>query len=92
LWVSHEPDILLQLDADPGRGLYVAGTVVGMAGLVAVGASYFFGFTDVLNPLAHSIALISLSLDDAATYIIGNALSSAHASKINRAWHSLPTF
>jgi hypothetical protein len=88
-WRHH---ILEELDADTGRGLFVAGTVIGLVGLVGVGASYFFGFTDYLNPHDRTVAVIVTSLGGAAICTIGTILYSRDAAKLNRAWERLTTF
>jgi hypothetical protein len=88
-WRHH---ILDALEADTGRGLFVGGTVVGLVGLVGVGASYFFGFTDYLNPHNRTVAVIATSLGGAALCTIGTILYSRDAAKLNRAWERLTTF
>jgi len=88
-WRHH---ILDALDADTGRGLFVAGTVIGLGGLVGVGASYFFGLTDYLNPHDRTIAVIATSLGGATLCTIGTILYSRDAAKLNRAWERLTTF
>ena len=88
-WRHH---ILDKLDADTGRGLFVGGTVVGLVGLVGIGASYFFAFTDYLSPHDQSIAVIATSLGGAALCTVGTILYARDAAKLNKAWLALTTF
>ena len=88
-WRHH---ILDGLDADTGRGLFIGGTVVGLIGLVSVGAGYFFGFTDYLNPHDRTVAVIATSLGGAAICAIGTILYARDAARINRTWQQLTTF
>ena len=88
-WRHH---ILDELDADTGRGLFIGGTVVGLVGLVGVGASYFFAFTDYLSPHDQSVAIITTTLGGAAICTIGTILYARDAAKLNKAWQALTTF
>jgi hypothetical protein len=47
LGVEHSA--LAMIGADPGRGLYGAGTAFGILGLLAAGTSYYFAFSNYNN-------------------------------------------
>lgn len=84
--------ILDELGADPGRGLFVSGTAVGLLGLVGVGAGYFFGLTDYLNPHDQSIASLTTSLGGALLCTVGSLLYGADSARMKRVFTRLTTF
>ncbi|MGZ3426059.1 MAG: hypothetical protein ACXVCV_05380 [Polyangia bacterium] len=84
--------ILGELGADRGRGMYIGGTVVGLIGLVAVGAGYFFGLTDYLNPHDQSIAVLTTSLAGTALCTTAAGLYATDSSRVKEIWKSLMTF
>lgn len=85
-------NILRKLGADPGRGLFIAGTVVGLVGIASIVASYVVGFSDLGNPHDQSIAVLATSLGGSAISNIGTAMYASDASKLQKAWKALTTF
>lgn len=85
-WQHH---ILDDLGVDPGRGLFVTGTLVGVVGLASVGLGYFFGLTSYLNPHDQSIAVLTTSLSGALLCTVGSLLYSADSSRMKRVWNGL---
>ncbi|HEY7956754.1 MAG TPA: hypothetical protein VII38_15730 [Polyangia bacterium] len=88
-WQHH---LLDELGADRGRGLFIGGTAVGVIGLVAVAASYFFGFTNYLNPHDRTVAALSTSLGGAALCATGSLLYSVDSSRVKQVWRDLTSF
>ncbi len=88
-WRHH---ILQRLNADPGRGLFIGGTVVGAIGLAAIVTSYIIGFGNIGNPHDRSISVLTTSLGGSAVCNIGSALYAADSSNLTKAWNSLMTF
>jgi hypothetical protein len=88
-WRHH---ILRKLDADPGRGLFLGGTVVGLVGLTAIVASYIVGFSSVGDTHAQGIAVLSTSLGGSAICNVATAMYAKDASNVQKAWKSLSTF
>lgn len=84
--------ILRKLDADPGRGLFLAGTVVGLVGVASIITSYIVGFVDVGNPHDQSIAVLVTSLGGSAISNVGTAMYAKDASQVQKAWKALTTF
>lgn len=84
--------ILGDLGADRGRGLYVGGTMVGVLGLVGVGAGYFFGLTDYLNAHDQSIAVLTTSLVGTALCATAALLYATDAARVKKIWKNLSTF
>jgi hypothetical protein len=84
--------ILRKLDADPGRGLFVAGTVVGLVGVASIITSYIVGFANVGNPHDQSIAVLATSLGGSAITNVGTAIYAKDASQVQKAWKALTTF
>jgi hypothetical protein len=81
---------LAQVGADPGRGLYAAGTLFGILGLLCVGTSYFFGLTDdVENTRAVSFGV---SIAGSALLTLGGALYLSDSAGLSRAYRRLTTF
>ncbi len=87
--LSWQHRILDELGADPGRGLFVTGTIVGVLGLVGVGAGYFFGLTSTLNAHDQSIAVLTSSLGGALLCTVGSVLYGADSSRMKRVWNGL---
>jgi hypothetical protein len=90
--LGYQHHLLYEVHADPGRGLFAGGTVLGVLGFTAVGASYFFGFTHYLNSRDQGIAILSSSLTGAALCAIGSLLYLVDSSRTKRAWERLTTF
>lgn len=84
--------ILDDLGADPGRGYFISGTVIGLLGIVAVGAGYFIGLTDYLSPHDQSIAALATSLGGSALCTTGSALFAKDSSRLKKTWKMLTTF
>jgi hypothetical protein len=84
--------ILDEVGIDTGRGLFVGGTVIGILGLVGVGAGYFFGLTNYLNPHDQSIAVLTTSLGGALFCTVGSLLYGMDSSRMKRQWQSITTF
>jgi hypothetical protein len=84
--------ILRKLDADPGRGLFIAGTVVGLVGIASIVTSYIVGFVDVGNPHDQSIAVLVTSLGGSTIANVGVAMYAKDASKVQKAWKAMTTF
>jgi hypothetical protein len=90
--LGYEHRLLAEVGADPGRGIYGAGTALGLVGFAAVGASYFFGLTDYLNPHDQSIAILATSLSGTALCAIAGVLYLADSSRVKRAWRGFNSF
>ena len=90
--LGYEHHLLDVLGADPGRGMFGVGTAFGVVGFVGVGASYFFGLTDYLNPHDQSVALLTTSLMGTALCAIGGLLYAIDSSHVKRAWELVSTF
>jgi hypothetical protein len=90
--LGYEHHLLAEADADPGRGIFAGGTALGLLGFVAVGASYFVGFTDYLNAHDQGIAILASSITGTALCAIGGLLYTIDSSRMNRAWQRLSTF
>jgi hypothetical protein len=88
-WRHH---ILQKLDADPGRGLFIAGTVVGLVGIASIITSYVVGFANVGNAHDQSIAVLVTSLGGSTISNVGVAMYAKDASKVQKAWKALTTF
>ncbi|MCU1282706.1 MAG: hypothetical protein JWM53_6252 [bacterium] len=84
--------ILRELDADPGRNLYIGGTVVGVLGLIAIGASYFLGFTNYLDTHDQTIAALATSLGGAALCTTAAGIYAVDSSRMKKAWRNLTSF
>jgi hypothetical protein len=87
LGVQHS--VLRELGADTPRGLLHGGTALGLLGFLSVGASYFFGFTDYLNPHDQGIAILATTVSGAALCAVGSLLFSVDASRTKKAWLGL---
>ena len=90
--LGMEHNLLDQLTADPGRGLFGVGTTFGILGFGGVGLSYFFGLTDYLNPHDQSVAILATSLTGTALCAIAGILYSVDSSRVKRAWEFVTTF
>jgi hypothetical protein len=84
--------ILRQLDADPGRGLFLSGTIVGVAGIAAIAASYIVGFSNVGNPRDQSIAVLATSLGGSTICNVATTMYAKDGSNMQKIWKSLSTF
>jgi hypothetical protein len=90
--LGYEHHVLNLLGADPGRGMFGAGTALGLVGFASVGASYFFGLTDYLNPHDQGIAILATSLAGTALCAIAGILYAADSSRVKKAWASVSSF
>ena len=84
--------ILRELDADPGRGLFLSGTIVGLVGVAAIAVSYIVGFSNVGDPHNQSIAVLSTSLGGAMLCNVATTMYAKDGSNLQKAWKSLTTF
>jgi hypothetical protein len=90
--LGYQHSLLREVNADPGRGVFAGGTVLGVLGFTAVGASYFFGFTSYLNPHDQAVAILSSSLTGAALCALGSLLYVIDSSRTKRAWERFTPF
>ena len=84
--------ILRELDADPGRGLFLSGTIVGLVGVAAIAVSYIVGFSNVGDPHNQSIAVLSTSLGGSMLCNVATTMYAKDGSNLQKAWKSLTTF
>jgi hypothetical protein len=87
-----EHHILDQLGADPGRGRFAVGTSFGVLGFISVGAGYFFGLTNYLDPHDQSVALLTTTIGGAALCAIASVLYASDSTRLQKAWSALTTF
>jgi hypothetical protein len=90
--LGYEHHLLDDLGADPGRGAFGVGTTFGLVGFAGVGASYFFGLTNYLNPHDQGVAILATSLSGTALCAIAGILYAVDSSRVKRAWRGLTTF
>jgi hypothetical protein len=90
--LGYEHHLLDELGADPGRGRFGVGTAFGLVGLVGIGAGYFFGLTNYLNPHDQGVAIIATSISGAALCTIASILYASDSSRLKSAWRNLTTF
>lgn len=90
LGVQHSA--LRQLGADPGRGLLSGGAALGLIGFAAVGASYFFGLTDYLNPHDQGLAILASTITGTVLCAVGTLLFTIDSSRLKKTWDRLSTF
>jgi hypothetical protein len=88
-WQHH---ILGELGADPGRGVYLGGTVLGILGTLATASGYFIGLTDYLNPHDQSISLLVTTLTGTALCTTAALMYAVDSSRMKKAWRNLTTF
>ncbi|HWE30054.1 MAG TPA: hypothetical protein VHB97_18720, partial [Polyangia bacterium] len=67
-------------------------TTFGLVGFAGVGASYFFGLTNYLNPHDQGVAILATSLSGTALCAIAGILYAVDSSRVKRAWRGLTTF
>ena len=84
--------ILRKLDADPGRGLFLSGTVVGLVGIAAIAAGYIVGFANIGNTHDQSIAMLSTSLGGSLFCNVATTMYAKDGSNLQKAWKNLTTF
>jgi hypothetical protein len=89
--LGYQHHLLHKLDADPGRGVFAAGTVFGVLGFVAVGVSYFIGLTDYLGPRDQALAILGTSITSTFFSALGSLLYMIDSQRTKRAWNRLPT-
>jgi hypothetical protein len=90
--LGYEHHLLHELSSDPGRGLFGTGTAFGLIGFVGVGASYFFGLTNYLNPHDQGIAILATSISGTGLCLLGGILYSIDSGRMKRVWDRLGTF
>jgi hypothetical protein len=90
--LGQQHRLLRELSADVPRGTFYGGTALGVLGFTAVGAGYFFGFTDYLNPHDQGIAILACTVTSAALSALSSLLFAVDASRTKKAWQSLGTF
>lgn len=89
--LGYQHHLLAKVDADPGRGIFAAGTTFGLLGFVAVGVSYFIGLTDTLSPRDQALAILGTSITSSFFSLLGSLLYTIDSSRTKRAWSRLPT-
>jgi hypothetical protein len=90
--LSVQHGVLEDMQLDPGRGMFVGGTVLGVFGVLSVGASYFFAFTHFLGQQDEVTAAIATSIIGTVLMTVGGLLYSIDASRLSRIWERLTTF
>jgi hypothetical protein len=87
LWKEHSA--LAMIGADPGRRLYVAGTVLGALGIAVVGTSSYFAFSNYNNgpEIAFGTAIAAAVLLSA-----GGILHAIDNRRLNILFRRLTTF
>lgn len=88
-WRHH---ILDKLSADPGRGLFIGGTVVGAIGVLSIVASYVVGFSSFGTPRDRSIIALATSLGGASLCNSGTAMYAKDSANLLKVWKKLTTF
>ncbi len=76
---------------DPGRGMYGAGTALGILGLCGIGTSYFFALTKFGGD-SSTIAAFSASVAAGTLLTIGSILYLSDSLRIQKAYRRLTTF
>lgn len=84
--------VLAEVGADIPRGVFAGGATVGLLGFMSVGVSYFFGFTNYLDPHGQGIAILASSITGMALCTLGGLLYTIDAGRMKRAWDKLGTF
>jgi hypothetical protein len=84
--------ILRELGADPGRGLFLSGTVVGLVGVAAIAVGYIVGFSNVGDAHDQSIAVLATSLGGSTLCNVATTIYAKDGSNLQKAWKNLTTF
>ena len=84
--------VLEEVQMDPGRGVFSTGTAFGVLGFMSVGASYFFGLTNYLNPHDQGLAILSTTIGGAGLCLLGGLLYTIDAAQLKRVWERIATF
>jgi hypothetical protein len=90
--LGYQHHLLAELGADPGRGVFYAGTAFGLLGFVAVGTSYFIGLTDLLSPRDQALGTFGLTLTSTLFSVLAGVLYFADAARTQRAFDGLIRF
>jgi hypothetical protein len=90
--LGYQHSLLRELDIDPGRGLFAAGTTLGLVGFLGVGAGYFFGLTNFLDAHDQGIAILASSISGTVLCAVGSLLYTIDESRLKRAWQRFSTF
>ena len=90
--LGYQHHLLYELGGDVSRGVFAGGTTIGLMGFLSVGASYFFGFTNYLNPHDQGIAILATSITGTGLCLLGGLLYTIDAGRMKRAWDRLGTF
>lgn len=90
--LGYQHSLLAEVNADPGRGVFTGGTVLGVLGFASVGASYFFGFTNYLNSHDQGLAILASTLTGAGLCALSSLLYLIDSSRTKKAWERLTTF
>jgi hypothetical protein len=90
--LGYEHRILDRVGVDPGRGLFATGTVIGMLGFTAVGASYFFGLTNYLDAHDQQVAVLATSIGGAALCGLAGLVYLFDSSRDKKVWKHLSSF
>lgn len=81
---------LMSRQADPGRGLFATGTVLGTLGLFGVGASYFLSATQLFD--AATPTAFGVSLGATALMTLGGLFYFADARRLGQAYRRITSF
>jgi hypothetical protein len=90
--LGYQHALLHEMSADIGRGVFGAGTTIGVMGFASVGLSYMFGATSFLNPHDQGLAILSASMTGAGLCLISSLLYTIDSSRLKSAWNRLGTF
>jgi hypothetical protein len=90
--LGYQHHLLHELEADPGRAMFAAGTTFGVMGFATVGASYFFGFTNYLNPHDQGLAILATTITGTALCLLGGLLYTIDEGRMQRIWRRISTF
>jgi hypothetical protein len=83
---------LRDLGIDTDRGRFGAGTALGVIGTLSTATSYFFGFTNYLNPHDQSVAILATSISGTALCAIGTILYLTDSARMRRNWKTYVSF
>jgi hypothetical protein len=90
--LGYQHSLLTEVNADPGRGVFIGGTVIGVLGFASVGTSYFFGLTNYLNPHDQGVAILASTLTGAGLCALGGLLYLIDSARMKKAWERVTTF
>ena len=90
--LGYQHHLLGEMQADRGRGIFVGGTTLGLLGFVSLGVSYFFGFTNYLDPHGQGIAILASSITGTALCTLGGLLYTIDESRMKKIFERFSTF